>query len=107
MNKPNDNVKFLLTILYAAWVLTFLYSFVAYTRAPYEGAGFPDGLNKMAVFFGWQGIAGVLALGVFAVSLQWPRHSGVRQISGLPLFLAALVLAGLTFLVVWAGGISI
>lgn len=107
MNKPNDNVKFLLTALYAGWVLAFVYSFIAYVRAPYEGAGFPDGLNKAAVFFGWQGIAGILALGVYAVSLQWPRFSGVRQISVLPMFLAALVLAGLVFLILWAGGLGV
>ena len=92
MSTPADGVRLVLTVLFAAWVLAFFYAFVAYTTAPYEGAGFPDGLNKPAVFLGWQGVAGVLAVAVFGVSRRWPRGRAVRKLGTVPLGIA-LVLA--------------
>ena len=100
----SDGRRLLLTALLAAWAICFCYAFVAYVRAPYEGPGFPDGLNKPAVFFGWQGIAAMLSLAVWGVSLGWPRGSGARRVARVPLVCSLAVLAVLLALVVSAGG---
>ena len=102
MNKPSDNVRFVFTALYAGWVIVFAYAFVAYANAPYEGAGFPDGLNKPAVFLGWQGIAGVLAFAVFGVSRLWPRGASARTLGNIPLIVAALLAASVVGFIFWA-----
>lgn len=98
----SDTRRFVLTALYAAWVIVFGYAFVAYSQAPYEGAGFPDGLNKPAVYLGWQGVAGMIAVAVFGLGLAWPRGSGVRRIASVPLILALLHLALIGAVMVWA-----
>jgi hypothetical protein len=102
MNTPSDNWRLLLTVLYAAWVIVFAYAFVAYANAPYEGAGFPDGLNKPAVFLGWQGIAGALAFAVFGVSRVWPRGASARTLGNIPLIIAALLAASVVGFIFWA-----
>ena len=101
----SDPRRLLLVTLYAAWVIVFAYSFVAYSRAPYEGAGFPDGLNKPAVYLGWQGWAGMLAMAVFGIGRVWPKGSAVRGLTVLPLGIALLHLLGLAGVVIWAGGL--
>lgn len=86
----SDGRRYGLTALYAVWVLAFAYAFVAYARARYEGGGFPDGLNKAVVYLGWQGVAGTIAVAVFGLGLGWPKGSGVRRLSVVPLVVAAL-----------------
>ncbi|RZV98575.1 MAG: hypothetical protein EX266_17105, partial [Rhodobacteraceae bacterium] len=99
-NEPSDTARLVLTALWAAWLMAFLYAFVAYARAPYEGAGFPDGLNKPAVFLGWQGIAALFALAVFGTSRAWPKGSAVRRAGATPLVIG--ILLGLAILGVLA-----
>lgn len=101
MNGPSDNWRLIFTVLYAAWVIVFAYAFVAYNNAPYEGAGFPDGLYKPAVFLGWQGIAGALAFAVFGVSRVWPRGASARTLGNIPLIIAALLAAAVVGFVIW------
>lgn len=100
--QPSDGARLALSVLYAGWVLVFAYAFVAYARAPYEAAGFPDGLNKPRVYLGWQGIAGMLALAVFGVGRIWPRGSGVRGLSAVPLVIAVLHVLAIGGVVLWA-----
>ncbi len=102
MNQPSDKLRLLLTTLFAIWAVVFLYAFVAYARASYEGAGFPDGLNKPAVYLGWQGIAGMLALAIFGVGRRWPKGTGVRGLSSGPLVLAALQVVAILGILWWA-----
>jgi hypothetical protein len=105
MSEPSDRKTLLFTVLYAAWVIVCAWSFVAYMRAPYEGAGFPDGLNKPAVFLGWQGIAAMLALTIWGVSLGFEKGSGARSLGRVPLIFSFLVFAGLLALIWRAGGV--
>ena len=99
-----DGRRFLLMVVYATWVMVFAYAFIAYARAPYEGPGFPDGLNKPAVYLGWQGIAGMLALAVYGIGLRWPKGSAVRGLSVLPLVIAVVHLLAIGAVFFWAGG---
>lgn len=98
----SDVRRLVLAVLYAAWVLVFAYAFIAYARAPYEGAGFPDGLNKPAVYLGWQGIAGMLAIAVFGVGWGWPKGSAVRNLAAVPLVIAVLHLLAIGAVFLWA-----
>lgn len=99
---PGDTSRYVLIALYAVWLIVFVYSFFAYAHAPYEGAGFPDGLNKGAVFLGWQGIAAMLALSIWGVGRGWPPGSGTRRISAIPLLPPVLVLMALLGVFAWA-----
>lgn len=101
----SDGRRFLLMAVYAAWVIVFVYAFVAYAQAPYEGAGFPDGMNKPAVYLGWQGLAGMLALAVYGIGLGWPKGSAVRSLAALPLIVAMLHLLAIGAVILWADGI--
>ena len=105
MSEPSDGKTLLFTILFSAWVIVFAWSFVAYSRAPHEAAGFPDGLNKLAVFFGWQGIAAMLALAVWGVSRSWQKGTGARSLGRVPLLFSFAIFAGLGYLVFSAGGL--
>lgn len=102
MSQPSDNLRLLFTFLFSAWVLVFLYAFVAYARAPYEGAGFPEGLNKPAVYLGWQGIAGMLALAIYGVGRSWSKGKGVRALAAVPIMLATLQVIAILGILWWA-----
>ena len=90
LDTVTDARRLLLMVLYAGWAICFTYAFIAYARAPYEGPGFPDGLNKPAVYLGWQGIAGMLSIAVFALGRAWPKGGAVRSLTAVPFVLAVL-----------------
>ena len=75
---------------------------MAYNNAPYEGAGFPDGLYKPAVFLGWQGIAGALAFAVYGVSRVWPLGASARTLGNIPLIIAAILATAVAGFIIWA-----
>lgn len=103
--EPSDGQRFLLIALSSLWLTTFVYAFVAFTQTPFEGAGFIDRLNKPAAYLGWQGIAGIFAVAIFAVGLSWQKGSAVRRMSRLPILLAVLQgIAGLGVLY-WTGAV--
>ena len=102
-DEPRDTTRLVLTVLWAAWLMTFVYSFVAYARAPYEGAGFPDGLNKPAVFLGWQGLACLFALAVFGVSRAWPKGAALRRSGSAPLIIETLIALAICAVLAWHG----
>ena len=101
LDAVTDVRRLLLMVLYAAWAICFAYAFVAYARAPYEGPGFPDGLNKPAVYLGWQGIAGMLAIAVFALGRAWPKGGAVRSLTAVPLGLAVLHILLIGGVLIW------
>lgn len=103
MSVPPDRLRLLLTALYALWLMVFVYAFVAYARSPYEGAGFPDGLNKPAVFLGWQGAAGVISVAVWGLGRSWPKGNGVRALSAIPLVIALLLGLAVLGVIYWTG----
>lgn len=98
----SDAQRFVMTILMAAWALSFAYAFFSFATTPPTGDGFVRGLNRVTAYLGWQGIAAMLAIAVFAVGRQWPKASGVRRLSRVPLGLALLHVAGILALLGWA-----
>ena len=52
-----------------------------------------QGIGNLETALGWQGVASMLAFGIWAVALGLPRSNGIRRSSPLPL--VATVVAGL------------
>ena len=92
----------LLAILLAAWALAFAWSGSAGLTTQPNGDGFARGLNRVGVFLGWQGVAGLIALAAFAVGRGWPKGSGIRRVSAVPFWFAIVLVAALLALVAWA-----
>ena len=72
---------------------------------PLSGRPLGEGLDlgSSLHFLGWQGIAGVIAVGVFGVSRLWPRGAAARQLGNLPLALAFLLVAVIAALILAEG----
>ena len=101
MKGPGDEVRLLLTVLMAGWAMAFGYSFWALAAGletlealDWRSVGVP-GME----FLRWQGVALLLAIAVFGVSLAWPRGMAVRGLGVLPLTLAMLVGAGIGIMI--------
>ncbi len=94
--------RFLLTVFAALWVMTYVYSFVAFAITAPDDIGFTRGLNRIRAFLGWQGIAGILAICVFGCARSWPKGSAVRRNSAVPLMLAGLLIFGILGVIGWA-----
>lgn len=97
MKGPGDGVRLLLTVLMAGWAMAFAYSFWWLAEMVRPDSPFDWGADMMPAmeFLRWQGVALLLAIAAFGVSLAWPRGMAVRGIGVLPLTLAALVAAGI------------
>ncbi len=102
MNGPGDGARLLLTILLAGWVLAYAYSAYEFATIKDTGQLFDLNLGDRPVlyFLGWQGIAGIIAVGIYGVSRLWPRGAAARQIGNVPVMLALLLVAALVALVV-------
>jgi hypothetical protein len=99
----NDTKRLILTVLLAAWVMAFAYAFVHFATVLPTGDGFHRGANRITGYLGWQGIAGLVALAVFAVGRGWPKGSGVRRLTWVPLALALAHVAAIVAVIIWAG----
>lgn len=91
MTGPGDAVRFLLTLLLAGWALSYAYSLFELPELMALSNSFDLRLKPVLHFLGWQGIAGLFAVGVYGVSRLWPRGAAARQLGTLPLALAMLL----------------
>ncbi|MEO0692488.1 MAG: hypothetical protein AAFY90_06405 [Pseudomonadota bacterium] len=101
MAQDNDTRMLLLIGLGAVWVLAYGYSFAVFALTEPTGDGFVRGMNRVRVFFGWQGVAGMLAIAIWGLGRQWPKGSPARRISLVPIGLALLLIAGISGLILW------
>ena len=86
-----DGRAFLLMVLLAVWLATYAFSVSLLLVDGGAGAGPAVGGGRIFAFLGWQGIAGLIAFASFAVGRGFPKGSGVRRISGVPLGMALAV----------------
>ena len=100
--EAEDKLRFLLTVLAAIWLMAFVYSFASVLLIEPEGTGFTRGLNRVKSFLGWQGIAGLVGIGVFGVSRAWGKGAPVRRLGVVPLGLALLLVLGILGVIAWA-----
>ncbi len=98
----SDTRRLWVTVLYASGALAFGYSFIAFWTTEPEGEGFVRGFNKVGVYLGWQGIAGMVALGLWGVGRGWPKGAPARRLTAVPLGLALLQVAGIIGVMLWA-----
>lgn len=97
---PGDGKRFLLMALGAAWVMAFVYAFVAAATVALKPTDLGLGLNRISVFFNWQAIAGIIAVAVFGVGLGWEKGSVVRRFSRAPLLIAVAQVVAIVAVVV-------
>ncbi len=98
-----DGKRLWLMIWSAAWLLAWAGSFYALWFIEPTGASYWRGLNRITAFLGWQGVAAMLSIAVFAVSRGWPRGSTPRRLGVLPITAAGLLLVIVLGLMGWAG----
>lgn len=96
----SDTRMFALMALMALWVLCFGGAFVAYQLTPPEGDGFLRGLNRVMVFLGWQGVAGMISIPIWVLGRVWPKRSAVRRMAAGPILLTVLEVLALIALFV-------
>lgn len=100
MSEPRQNLPFLAGIL-ALWVLAFGWSVIGSWGMEPTGDGFTRGMNRITHFLGWQAIAACLALAAFGVGRAWPKGSGTRSVSRLPLWMVGALAAAIGAYIVW------
>lgn len=101
MTGPDDGARLWLTVLFAAWVMAFVFAFYAYAVTSTH----PNSAPRTMAFLGWQGVAGIIAVGIFGISRQWPTGAAVRKLGAVPLILAALLALGILGMVFWTGAV--
>jgi hypothetical protein len=92
----------LVKVLTGVWLILFVGAFVAFRLTEPTGDSFTRGLNRMGVFFAWQGLAAIVAIvgavaarGVDRTARPWLRRLGF----------APLVATGGAFLCVVTGAV--
>jgi hypothetical protein len=68
-----------LMVLLGLWLAAFGFSVHVLIRAARQSS--PD----ISAFWGWQGIAGIFALAIWALGRGLPKDAGARRIIGVPL----------------------
>jgi len=96
-----DTRKLVLMALLALWLAAYGYSIIFALSAPAEGSGFTRGMNRIAGFSGWQGVAGILAFGCWGLGWSFARGSGIRRISVVPMWMALAVILAIVGWVVF------
>ena len=101
MKDPSDTLRLLISVLFAAWVISFAYSFfvfaTAFTHVP-ESSG---GAGSVEGFLGWQGVAGLLSVAIFGVRRNWSRRSTVRRLAVLPMTVTVAGFVAIVLIVLW------
>jgi hypothetical protein len=103
MSERRESPLFLLTLLYSLWLLSFVYSFVRFFTIEPVVIDSEASMERIMAFLGWQGIALVLAVAVWAMGRRWSRRSSVRRLTLLPIGLAFLLSGALFGAVLWVG----
>ena len=96
--RAEERRTMMLMALMALWLAAYGYSIVHLLTTAPIGSGFTRGLNRITGFLGWQGVAGMLAFGCWGLGWSFPKRSGIRRASAVPIILAAalvLVLLGM------------
>lgn len=97
-----EGKRLLLIGLLSVWALAWGFSFVAYATTEPSGDGFVRGMNRVTAFFGWQLAAAMPAFAAWVIGRDWPRGSGVRFVSRVPIQLALGLAAVVAGLILWA-----
>ena len=97
----SDSRRLLLRVMCSLWVFVFVYALVTILGAVPLAGGFPEGVDRVMVYLGWQGIAGMLAVAVFGIGRGWPRGSSVRGMTTVPLAIASVHVVAVGVFMLW------
>ncbi len=85
--------------LLAVWMAAYGYS-LSWLFSPDPAA---TGLARFSGFFSWQAVAGTVAFACWGVGWSFPKDSGIRRVSRMPMGLALALLLVLAGLALFAG----
>lgn len=104
MNERRDETRtLLLMVLLALWLGAWGYSvYYLLTTAP-EGSSFTRGMNRISGFLGWQGVAAMLAFACWGIGWSFPKGTGIRRVSMVPMGMALALILVVAGMVVFAG----
>ncbi|PHQ96274.1 MAG: hypothetical protein COB40_08940 [Marinosulfonomonas sp.] len=101
--EKQDSKTLLLMGLLALWLAVYGYSIIYYLTTGDKTAATLPGLSRVAGFMGWQGVAGMIAFACWGIGWGFPKGSGVRRISAVPLGMALALVLALLGLAVFGG----
>lgn len=93
-DEPSDIRRFLLILIGAVWLMSFVYAFMAHSDTHFEWAPI--------VYLGWQGIAGMAAVALYGIGSAWEKGSAVRRLSRVPVVLALLHVIAISALLIFS-----
>ncbi|MBV0910798.1 hypothetical protein [Anianabacter salinae] len=85
----------LVLVLLLLWGAAYAWSVIGFHLTEPTGDGFTRGSNRVMVFFGWQCVAAVVGAAIWLAGNRLEAGTTVRQLSRVPLILAALLVAAL------------
>ncbi len=104
MAKDNQDTRTLLLMgLLALWAVVFAYSVYFLFITPATDDGFSRGLSRINGFLGWQGVAGMLGFACWGIGWSFPKGSGIRRVSALPLGMALALVIVVVGMVMFGG----
>lgn len=95
-------IQRLVWVLLTIWVAAYVASLWTLFLAEPSGDSFTRGLNRVSGFLGWQALAGLAAIGLWAVGLSHPKSRPRRWLYRVPIILAALLILFLVGVVLFA-----
>jgi hypothetical protein len=81
----------LMMIMLAFWAGAFGYSILYFFNGGVQNDGPMAGLSQGVGFLGWQGVAAMFAMASFGIGRSFPKDSGIRKVSSLPLGFAVVL----------------
>ena len=94
----HESRLWMMMALLALWLAAYGYSIVYLLNTdPATGSA-----NRFTGFLGWQGAAGIFAFAIWGVGRGFPRNTGIRRISSVPLGIAL----AMALLVLGVGALS-
>ncbi|MEL7345279.1 MAG: hypothetical protein AAFN59_10535 [Pseudomonadota bacterium] len=97
-----DGRRLVVIVLLTLWLMAFALSIALFVLTEPSGDGFTRGVNRITVFAGWQGIAGMLALAGFGVSRPLKGAQGVRRSASVPLGITGALWLAIFARIAWA-----
>ena len=96
VSKDNTETRTLMLMaLLALWLAAWAYSVVLLVSA--------EAAVRMVAYFGWQGVAGMIAFGCWGIGWSFAKGSGIRRISAVPLAMAFALVLVVIGMAVFAG----
>jgi hypothetical protein len=97
-----DAKRLILMGCLALWAIAWGWSFAAFVMTEPTGDSFTRGMNRVTTFLGWQMAAALPGFAAWVLGRDWPKGSGVRRLSRVPVQLTLGLAAVLGGLMLWA-----